>query len=275
MQITAQKTAIVTGGSRGIGRGICLGLAARGWAVVVNYRGNAAAAQEAAALVEEAGGQALIVQADIGAAEDRERLVAETLARFGRIDLLVNNAGMGPRIRADLLETSEESYDEVMAVNLKGPFFLTQRVAKAMIDQDASASGGGSAPSPGTGEGRGGGSPAIVNIGSISAYTASINRGEYCVSKAGMGMMTALFADRLAPHGINVYEVRPGIIETDMTSGVKGKYDALIDGGLTPIRRWGQPEDIAAAVVALAEGAFPFSTGEIFNVDGGFHLRRL
>lgn len=278
-----QKTAIVTGGSRGIGRGICLGLAARGWAVVVNYRGNATAAQEAAALVEEAGGQALIVQADIGAAEDRERLVAETLARFGRIDLLVNNAGMGPRVRADLLETSEESYDEVMAVNLKGPFFLTQRVAKAMIEQRANAEGDGSAPSPGTGrrpepvegEGWGGGSPAIVNIGSISAYTASINRGEYCISKAGMGMMTALFADRLAPHGINVYEVRPGIIATDMTSGVKGKYDALIDGGLTPIRRWGQPEDIATAVVALAEGNFPFSTGEIFNVDGGFHLRRL
>lgn len=256
-----QKTAIVTGGSRGIGRGICLGLAAQGWAVVVNYRGNAAAAQESAALVEQAGGQALVIQADIGAAEDRERLVAETLARFGRIDLLVNNAGMGPRVRADLLETSEESYDEVMAVNLKGPFFLTQRVARAMIAQNASASGGGS--------------PAIVNIGSISAYTASINRGEYCISKAGMGMMTALFADRLAPHGVNVYEVRPGIIETDMTSGVKGKYDALIDGGLTPIRRWGQPKDIAAAVVALAEGSFPFSTGEIFNVDGGFHLRRL
>jgi len=265
-----QKTAIVTGGSRGIGRGICLGLAAQGWAVVVNYRGNATAAQESAALVEEAGGQALIVQADIGVAEDRERLMAETLARFGRIDLLVNNAGMGPRVRADLLETSEESYDEVMAVNLKGPFFLTQRVAQAMIEQSA-----GNAPSPATGEGRGGGGPAIINIGSISAYTASINRGEYCISKAGMGMMTALFADRLAPHGINVYEVRPGIIETDMTSGVKGKYDALIDGGLTPIRRWGQPEDIAAAVVALAEGAFPFSTGEIFNVDGGFHLRRL
>lgn len=269
-----QKTAIVTGGSRGIGRGICLGLAGQGWAVVVNYRGNAAAAQEAAELVEQAGGQALIVQADIGAAEDRERLVAETLIRFGRIDLLVNNAGMAPRVRADLLEASEESYDEVMAVNLKGPFFLTQRVAKAMIDQSTNA-----APSPGTGEGRGGGDatarPAIVNIGSISAYTASINRGEYCISKAGMGMMTALFADRLAPHGINVYEVRPGIIETDMTSGVKAKYDGLISDGLTPIRRWGQPEDIAAAVVALAEGAFPFSTGEIFNVDGGFHIRRL
>lgn len=255
-----QKVAIVTGGSRGIGRGICLGLAARGWSVAVNYRGNAAAAVEAAALVEQAGGQALIVQADIGAAADRERLVQETVARFGRIDLLVNNAGMAPRVRLDLLETSEESYDEVMAVNLKGPFFLTQQVAKKMIElgQQGAVE-----------------HPAIVNIGSISAYTASVNRGEYCISKAGMGMMTALFADRLAAHGINVYEVRPGIIATDMTSGVTAKYDALIGDGLTPIRRWGQPEDIAAAVVALAEGSFPFSTGEIFNVDGGFHLRRL
>lgn len=269
-----QKVAIVTGGSRGIGRGICLGLAARGWSVAVNYRGNAAAAVEAAALVEEAGGQALIVQADIGAAEERQRLVQETIARFGRIDLLVNNAGMAPRVRLDLLETSEESYDEVMAVNLKGPFFLTQQVAKAMIAQIANP-----APPPEPGEDRSRNDvnrhPAIVNIGSISAYTASVNRGEYCISKAGMGMMTALFADRLAPHGINVYEVRPGIIATDMTSGVQAKYDALIGDGLTPIRRWGQPEDIAAAVVALAEGSFPFSTGEIFNVDGGFHMRRL
>ncbi len=255
-----QQVAIVTGGSRGIGRGICLALAARGWSVVVNYRGNASAANEAATLVEQAGGQALIVQADIGAAEDRERLVQETIARFGRIDLLVNNAGMAPRVRLDLLETTEESYDEVMAVNLKGPFFLTQRVAKAMIElmQNSAVE-----------------RPAIVNIGSISAYTASVNRGEYCISKAGMGMMTALFADRLAAHGINVYEVRPGIIATDMTSGVTAKYDALIGDGLTPIRRWGQPEDIGAAVVVLAEGSFPFSTGEVFNVDGGFHLRRL
>ena len=255
-----QQVAIVTGGSRGIGRGICLALAARGWSVVVNYRGNASAANEAAALVEQACGQALIVQADIGAAEDRERLVQETIARFGHIDLLVNNAGMAPRVRLDLLETSEESYDEVMAINLKGPFFLTQRVAMAMIElmQNRAVE-----------------RPAIVNIGSISAYTASVNRGEYCISKAGMGMMTALFADRLAAHGINVYEVRPSIIATDMTSGVTAKYEALISDGLTPIRRWGQPEDIGAAVVALAGGSLPFSTGEISNVDGGFHLRLL
>lgn len=254
------KVAIVTGGSRGIGRGIVLGLATQGWAVAVNYRGNAAAAEETAQMAAQIGGEALIVQADIGAAGDRERLVQETLARFGRIDLLVNNAGMAPRVRMDILQTSEESYDEVMDVNLKGPFFLTQRVVNAMIAQTSD-----------TAETR----PSIINIGSISAYTSSPNRGEYCISKAGMGMMTALFADRLAEYGINVYEVRPGIIETDMTSGVTEKYNKLIAEGLTPIRRWGHPDDVARAVVALAEGAFPFSTGEIINVDGGFHMRRL
>ncbi|MBX3001702.1 MAG: 3-ketoacyl-ACP reductase [Caldilineaceae bacterium] len=254
------KVAIVTGGSRGIGRGIVLALAARGWGVTVNYRGNAAAAQETADLVTEAGSEALIVQADIGAAEDRDRLVQATLDRFGRIDLLVNNAGMAPRVRTDILQTGEESYDEVMAVNLKGPFFLTQRVANAMIELGKAGDVD---------------RPAIVNIGSISAYTSSPNRGEYCISKAGMGMMTALFADRLAEYGINVYEVRPGIIETDMTSAVTEKYNKMIDEGLTPIRRWGHPDDVARAVVALAEGALPFSTGEIINVDGGFHLRRL
>jgi 3-oxoacyl-[acyl-carrier protein] reductase len=254
------KVAIVTGGGRGIGRGIVLALAAQGWAVTVNYRGNAAAAQETADLAAEAGGEALLVQADIGTVKDRDRLVGATLDRFGRIDLLVNNAGMAPRVRTDILQTGEDSYDEVMAVNLKGPFFLTQRVANAMIEL-----------------GREGivEQPTIVNIGSISAYTSSPNRGEYCISKAGMGMMTALFADRLAEYGINVYEVRPGIIETDMTSAVTEKYNKLISEGLTPIRRWGQPEDVARAVVALAEGGFPFSTGEIINVDGGFHMRRL
>lgn len=256
----SNRVAIVTGGSRGIGRGIVLALAAQGWGVTVNYRGNAAAAEDTARLAAESGGQALMVQADIGTAEDRDRLVEATLQRFGRIDLLVNNAGMAPRVRMDILHTSEESYDEVMAVNLKGPFFLTQRVANAMIELGKT----------GAVE-----RPAIVNIGSISAYTSSPNRGEYCISKAGMGMMTALFADRLAEYSINVYEVRPGIIETDMTSAVTEKYNKLISEGLTPIRRWGHPNDVARAVVALAEGTFPFSTGEIINVDGGFHLRRL
>lgn len=257
---SAAKVAIVTGASRGIGRGIAAALGAAGWTVVINYRGNAAAAQESAEAVQAAGGQSLIVQADIGAAPDRDFLVRETLEKCGRLDVLVNNAGMAPRQRTDLLQMSEASYDEVMAVNLKGPFFLTQHVAKVMVEllQQGKIY-----------------QPKIVNIGSVSAYTASINRGEYCISKAGLGMMTALFADRLAEHGILVYEVRPGVINTDMTSVVKARYDAMIEGGLTPVKRWGEPDDVARAVLAIVEGYFPFSTGEVINVDGGFHLRRL
>jgi len=256
----SRRVALVTGGGRGIGSGIAVALGAAGWNVAVNYRGNAAAAAETVEMIG-AGSTAVAIQADIASAGDRAHLVNDVLAIFGRIDLLVNNAGMAPRRRVDVLEVSEASYDEVMAVNLKGPFFLTQLVASRMIalqrDRVISA-------------------PAIINIGSMSAYTSSPSRAEYCLSKAGMGMMTQVFADRLAEYGINVYEVRPGIIATDMTSAVKDKYDRLIhDEGLTPIRRWGQPADVAKAVVALAEGALPFSTGEVINVDGGFHLRRL
>jgi 3-oxoacyl-[acyl-carrier protein] reductase len=258
-QLTSQ-VAIVTGASRGIGRGIATALGEQGWTVVINYRGNAVAAQESADVVAAAGGRAVIVQADIGAAADRETLVRETLAKCGRLDLLVNNAGMAPRQRADLLQTTESSYDEVMDVNLKGPFFLTQRVANVMIEL----------LKQGTID-----QPKIINIGSLSAYTASVNRGEYCISKAGLGMMTALFADRLAEFGIMVYEVRPGVIATDMTSVVKERYDNLIGSGLTPVKRWGQPDDVARAVLAIAQGYLPFSTGEVINVDGGFHLRRL
>ncbi len=178
----------------------------------------------------------------------------EVLARFGRIDLLVNNAGVAPNVRADLLEMGEESMRRVLSINLEGPFFLTQRVAREMICQ---------------------GSGMIINITSMSAYVSSVNRGEYCVSKAGLSMMTQLFAVRLAEYGIPVYEIRPGIIRTDMTAGVAGKYDALIGGGLLPIARWGTPEDIAKAVDALSQGLLPYSTGEVINVDGGFHLQRL
>jgi 3-oxoacyl-[acyl-carrier protein] reductase len=257
----AEKIAIVTGGSRGIGRGIALALAKAGWTVVFSYNTNAAAAQEAQAALSEAGQPGLAVQADISSADDRERLVNATLDAYGGIDLLINNAGMAPRQRADLLEMAESSYDEVMSTNLKGPFFLTQRVARVMVEQ-IRAGGGLNIPM-------------IINIGSISAYTSSPNRGEYCLSKAGMGMMTALFADRLAADGILVYEVRPGIIETDMTAGVREKYDRMIADGLLPLRRWGTTEDVARAVTALAEGALPYSTGEVINVDGGFHLKRL
>jgi NAD(P)-dependent dehydrogenase (short-subunit alcohol dehydrogenase family) len=258
--MSAAKVALVTGGGRGIGRAIVLALAEKGWQVAVNYRGNSEAAETTAAEARQHGIEALVIQADIGDSADRTRLVDEVIAHFGRLDLLVNNAGMAPRQRLDVLETTEASYDDVMDVNLKGPFFLTQYVARKFIDLQAAGTIN---------------APKIVNIGSISAYTSSPTRGEYCISKAGMGMMTALFADRLADEGINVYEVRPGIIATDMTSGVTEKYDRLIADGLTPIKRWGQGDDVARAVVALAEDYLPFSTGEIINVDGGFHLRRL
>jgi 3-oxoacyl-[acyl-carrier protein] reductase len=263
-----EGVAVVTGASRGIGRGIALALAQRGWQVVVNYRGNAEAAEATRQAVEAAGAACLLVQADVATAHDRAQLLTETLARFGRIDLLVNNAGMAPRQRVDLLEVSEASYDEVMAVNLKGPFFLSQAVARQMIAQARVAQAMIAQPVRVV-------PPRIINIGSISAYTASINRAEYCISKAGVAMLTALLADRLAGHGISVYELRPGIIDTDMTGPAKAKYDRLIGEGLTPIRRWGTPEDVGQAVIAIAEGYLDFSTGEVINVDGGFHLRRL
>ena len=260
------RVALVTGASRGIGRAIAVALAGDGWTVVINYLSNTEAAAQTLAEVLAAGGQGVMIQADIADAADRERLVQEILSRYGRIDLLVNNAGMAPRRRVDLLEATEASYDEVMAVNLKGPFFLTQLVAKAMIALQAEH------PLQRTGAVQ---SPKIVNIGSMSAYTSSTNRAEYCLSKAGIGMMTQLFADRLAECGINVYEIRPGIIATDMTSAAREKYDRLIAAGLTPFRRWGQPEDVAMAVQMIARERLPYSTGEVINVDGGFHLHRL
>jgi len=254
------KIALVTGGSRGIGRAIVIALAQAGWQVAFSYRGNTQAAQATLEQVEQAGSQGIALQADIASGEDRDGLVGAVLEQFGGIDLLVNNAGMAPRRRVDLLEMSEASYDEVMATNLKGPFLLTQQVARIMVEQQKAEPGG---------------MPVIVNIGSMSADTSSLNRGEYCISKAGMGMVTLLFADRLAEDGIRVYEIRPGIIATDMTAGVKARYDQRIAEGLLPIRRWGQPEDVARVVVALAQGLMPYTTGEVIHIDGGFHLRRL
>jgi len=256
-----EHVAIVTGSSRGIGRGIAVALAERGWRIVINYRSNRAAAEDARKAVEIAGGGSLLVQADMASQADLTKLVDATLAEYERIDLLVNNAGVGPRQRVDMLQVSETSYNEVMDINLKGPFFLSQRIANEMISQQNKGLIT---------------EPKIVNISSISAYTSSPARAEYCISKAGMSMMTKLLADRLAEYGINVYEIRPGIIATDLTSVVKDKYDRLIlEEGLTPIKRWGLPEDIGKAVLAIAEGLFPFSTGEVINVDGGFHLHRL
>lgn len=262
------RVALITGASRGIGRGIALALARLGHELVLNYAGRADAAAETAEACRKtaraAGHQirAEPCQADISRAEDRQRLLDFTRSTFGRLDLLVNNAGVAPPVRADILEASEESFDLVMAINLKGPYFLTQAAARWMIEQVRSAPP--EAPRP-----------KIVIVSSISAYTASVNRGDYCLSKAALSMMTKLFAVRLADHGIGVYEIRPGIIATDMTSAVREKYDKLIAEGLTPIRRWGTPEDIGRAVAAIAQDLFPFSTGEVFNVDGGFHLHRL
>jgi 3-oxoacyl-[acyl-carrier protein] reductase len=255
--------ALVTGASRGIGRGIALSLAGGGFDLVINYAGNRAAADECMALCAAArpAGRYLACQANIGVADDRARLVDFVRDAFGQIDCLVNNAGVAPTTRVDILEGGEESFDRLMAINLKGPYFVTQRVARFMIELrgrlgDAYA-------------------PTIITVSSISSYTASVNRGDYCVSKAGLGMLTRLFAVRLAEYGIGVYEVRPGVIKTDMTAPVADRYDRLIAEGLTPIRRWGTPDDVGRAVAAVACGALPFSTGEVINVDGGFHLRSL
>jgi len=261
--MSERPVSLVTGAGRGIGRGIAIELAKIGHAVVINYAGNASAAEECLSLVREAGGDGITLRADISVTEDRTRLLRETVSAYGRVDLLVNNAGVAPNVRADLLEAGEESFDRLININLKGPYFLTQIVARQMIEQEQRSR----APLLGP--------PQIVTISSISAYTASLNRGDYCVAKAGLGMMTALFAARLAEYGIRVFEIRPGVIATDMTDGVKEKYDTLIEQGAWPIKRWGEPSDVGRAVSAIARGDFPFSTGEVINVDGGFHLRTL
>ena len=195
-------------------------------------------------------------QGDLSDKESRENYIKTAVDTYGKIDILVNVAGVAPKVRNDLLDMTEESYDFVMNINTKGTLFLTQAVAKVMIENPSEQK-------------------SIVNISSMSAYTSSTSRGEYCISKAGVSMITALFADRLAEYGIPVNEIRPGIIATGMTATVKGKYDALIDGGLLPIKRWGKPEDIAKAVLALVDGSLPYVTGQSIDVDGGFHIRRL
>lgn len=282
MLVRMNPVALITGASRGIGRGIALALARLGYDLVVNYSGNQTAAEQTAhdclALAQGAGKaiRAEICQADISVGADRARLLDFTRTTFGRLDLLVNNAGVAPNVRADILDAGEESFDRLIAINVKGPYFLTQLAAKWMIQQcSRRGDEAGSLKEIGPPPHVGGYRPKIVTISSISAYTASTNRGDYCVSKAALSMLTPLFASRLAEYGINVYEIRPGVIATDMTGAVKEKYDKLISEGLTPIQRWGTPEDIGRAVAAIATEAFPFSTGEVINVDGGFHLRRL
>jgi NAD(P)-dependent dehydrogenase (short-subunit alcohol dehydrogenase family) len=255
-----QKVAVITGSGRGIGRGIAIQLAQKGWLIVINDIGNPAPPEETLALVRQAGSDGVIVLGNITLAEDRQKIVDDTITAFGRIDLLVNNAGIGPRVRMDMLEISVESMHEVLEVNTIGPYFLTQLVAKKMIELKHA----------GKIE-----HPKIINIGSMSAYTSSTSRAEYCISKAAVSMNTLLYADRLAEEGINVYEIRPGIIQTPLTEIVKDKYDKLISEGITPIKRWGQPEDIGKAITAIAEDYLPFSTGQVIDVDGGFHIHRL
>jgi NAD(P)-dependent dehydrogenase (short-subunit alcohol dehydrogenase family) len=250
------QVALVTGGSRGIGRAIVLELARLGFDCAINYAANLEAAKQTLHQVEASGRRGLLVQGNIGNRTDRQRIIEQTGRAFSRIDLLVNNAGVAPDKRADILEATEESFDRLIEINLKGPYFLTQLVARRMIDDKIAGK--------------------IVTISSISAYAASTNRGDYCISKAGLSMMTSLYASRLAEFGIGVFEIRPGIIETDMTGPVKEKYDKLIfQNDLTPMKRWGQPDDVAKAVGAIASDCLPFSTGQILNVDGGFAVRRL
>lgn len=256
-----KRVALVTGGSRGIGLGIARALAQSGFDLAINGRRPAADVADAVAELGRLGATVLYVPGDVAEAAEHPALLDAIRSRFGRLDVLVNNAGVAPDVRADILEAAPESFDRLVRINLRGPYFLTQAVARWMIDQkkgDVTRFRG-----------------VIVNVSSISANVASVNRGDYCISKAGVAMATQLWAVRLAEFGIDVFEVRPGIVATDMTSGVKQKYDDLIAGGLTLQKRWGEPEDVGRAVAMLARGDLSYATGQVLTVDGGLSVRRL
>jgi 3-oxoacyl-[acyl-carrier protein] reductase len=255
-----KRIALITGGARGIGFGIAQCLAREGLDLALCGVREEAAAAESLSALRALGAEVLYVQTDVGDGRARGRLLANIKKRFGRLHVLVNNAGIAPKQRADLLEATEESFVEVLRTNLQGPYFLTQAAARWMIAQktaDAAFRG------------------CIVNVSSISATVASVNRGDYCISKAGVGMATQLWAARLGEFDLPVYEVRPGVIRTDMTAGVVAKYDGLLAGGLAPQARWGQPDDVGRAVAALVRGDFPYSTGAVIMVDGGLTVPRL
>jgi NAD(P)-dependent dehydrogenase (short-subunit alcohol dehydrogenase family) len=250
MAQTIRKVALVTGGSRGIGLGVARELAKSGFDVAITGRRDA----------REVGNEFAYFQSDVANLEDHAKLLDQLRARFARLDVLVNNAGVAPEVRADILDATPESFDRLIRINLRGPYFLSQSVARWMVEQrkaDANFRG------------------CIVNVSSVSATVASVNRGDYCISKAGVAMASQLWAARLAEFGIDVYEVRPGVVATDMTSGVKEKYDKLIDQGLTVVKRWGKPEDVGRAVAALARGDLPYATGQVLHIDGGLTLQRL
>ncbi|OQB15588.1 MAG: 2-dehydro-3-deoxy-D-gluconate 5-dehydrogenase [Firmicutes bacterium ADurb.Bin193] len=255
-----KKVAVITGAARGIGFGIASQLAKDGFAIAILDVIAPKQAAENMDSIRSTGQPVLYFNGDLTNKKDRSDFLNKVLDTYGRIDCLVNNAGVAPKVRTDVLETTEESFDFVMDINLKGTFFMTQAVANIMIKQVTENADI---------------RPLIINIASMSSYTSSTSRGEYCISKAGISMITKLFADRLSEYGINVYEIRPGIIFTDMTKTVKEKYDKLIGEGLIPINRWGYPQDIANAVSVFCSGKLGYSTGEVINIDGGFHLRRL
>ena len=252
-----KRCAVVTGAARGIGRGISLALAEHGYTVCAVGTRPEEAVEEYTAALTRLSPESFYIPGDISSHDDRIRIADEAFARLGEIDVLVNNAGVAPNVRADLLDMTEESFDRVLGINLRGTFFLTQEIARRMAAQENASF------------------RAVVFITSISAEVSSVNRGEYCMSKAGLSMAATLFADRLAEYGIRVYEVRPGIIATDMTAGVREKYDRLIAEGLCPIPRIGEPEDVGRTVLALADGALSYTTGQIVGVDGGMMIRKL
>jgi NAD(P)-dependent dehydrogenase (short-subunit alcohol dehydrogenase family) len=255
-----RRVALVTGGGRGIGRGIALCLAESGFDLAINGVRDVSQVADTMAALDGLGAAVVYCQGNVAVAADRAAIIDGMRKRFGRLDVLVNNAGVVPEPRIDVLDASEASFDRVIAINLKGPYFLTQLAARWMIDQrnaDASFQG------------------VIINISSVSATEASINRGDYCISKAGITMATQLWAFRLAEFGIAVYEVRPGVITTDMTAPVKEKYDKLMAEGLTVENRWGEPADVGRAVAMLARGELTYATGNVLRIDGGLTLQRL
>ncbi|MDA8745777.1 3-ketoacyl-ACP reductase [Rubripirellula amarantea] len=256
-----KKVALVTGGGRGIGLGICEKLAAEGFDLVVSGRSSGSKVADAVAKLEGLGADVLYCSGDVASAADRAAMLAAIKERFGRLDVLVNNAGVAPEVRADILDATEESYEWLMKINLQGPYFLSQACANWMIEQKQADESF---------------QPCMINVGSISATIVSPNRGDYCVSKAGFGMMSSLFAARLGEFSIPVYEIRPGLIKTDMTAGVTEKYDNVIYNSDDLIeKRWGTPEDIGKLAAAMARGDLPYATGQVIYVDGGLSMNRL
>ncbi len=255
-----KQTALITGGSRGIGLGIAIELAKEGIDLAINGVRPEEQISQVLKQLRDLGVRVVYCQGDITRQSEREAILKKIQKEFGQLNFLVNNAGVAPKERKDILDASEESFEYVMKTNLQGPYFLSQAVANWLVEQKKADKGF---------------FGSMINISSISATVASVNRGEYCVSKAGLGMMTRLFAVRLGEYDIPVYEVRPGVIETDMTAGVKEKYDRLFKEGLTPQKRWGKPSDIGKIVLALAKGLLPYSTGEVIMADGGLTIPRL